>query len=113
MPDAFALLAKLQLVHCCIVALRTGDESTVSPCPAEVSTKTDSSKSPRGRHNVSIDQALWWDPIKSLRTSLPGELRLAPHESSPGWQALIRITVIMIIIINVINIVIILIVWQA
>ena len=27
-------------------------------------------------------------PIKSLRTSLPGELRLAPHAPSPGWHAL-------------------------
>ena len=26
-------------------------------------------------------------PIKSLKTSLPGELRLAPHAPSPGWLA--------------------------
>ena len=26
-------------------------------------------------------------PVKSLRTSLPGELRLAPHAPSPGWHA--------------------------
>ena len=26
-------------------------------------------------------------PINSLRTSLPGELRLAPHAPSPGWHA--------------------------
>ena len=26
------------------------------------------------------------DPIKSLRTSLPGELRLASHATSPGWH---------------------------
>ena len=26
--------------------------------------------------------------IKSLRTSLPGELRLAPRAPSPGWKAL-------------------------
>ena len=30
---------------------------------------------------------LFLDPIKSLRTSLPGELRLAPHAPSPGWKA--------------------------
>ena len=26
-------------------------------------------------------------PIESLRTSLPGELRLAPHAPSPGWHS--------------------------
>ena len=26
-------------------------------------------------------------PIKSLRANLPGELRLNPHASSPGWHA--------------------------
>ena len=26
-------------------------------------------------------------PIKSLGTSLSGELRLAPHSPNPGWQA--------------------------
>ena len=28
-------------------------------------------------------------PIKSLRTSLPGELRLAPHAPLPGWHLLL------------------------
>ena len=28
-------------------------------------------------------------PIKSLRTSLPGKLRLAPHAPIPGWHALL------------------------
>ena len=28
-------------------------------------------------------------PINSLRTSLPGKLRLAPHALSPGWHVLL------------------------
>ena len=32
-------------------------------------------------HHLSISR-----PFKSFRTSLPGELRLAPHTRSPGWH---------------------------
>ena len=31
---------------------------------------------------------LFLAPIKSLRASLPGEFRLAPHTTSPGWHML-------------------------
>ena len=37
---------------------------------------------------LSFTICLFPDPIKSLRTSLPGKLRLAPraHACSPGWH---------------------------
>ena len=31
---------------------------------------------------------IFLNPIKALRTSLPGELRRIPHAPSPGWHAL-------------------------
>ena len=36
-------------------------------------------------------------PIKSLRTSLPGELRLALHAPNPGWLACLITTIIIVI----------------
>ena len=40
-------------------------------------------------HHLSIPA-----PVKFLKTSLPGELRLAPHTPSPGWHAFVIIAII-------------------
>ena len=37
-------------------------------------------------HILVFTISLFPAPIKLLRTSLPGELRLAPHTPTPGWQ---------------------------
>ena len=105
-----------------IVTLHSGNTSTISPCSAEFSTVTESTKNSEREvmhsislkpvHNVSIDQALVWTPTKSVRVSLTGKLRLAPHAPSPGWHALPTVIVIIMIIIIVIMIIIV-IVWQA
>ena len=36
-------------------------------------------------------------PIKSLRTSLPGELRLAPRAPSPGWHASLLLSLLILL----------------
>ena len=55
-----------------------------------------------GSGEKGIGHKVW-----GLSTSLPGELRLAPHAPSPGWKALYVTIVIIIIIIIIIIITII------
>ena len=38
---------------------------------------------------------LFLAPVKSRRTSLPGEVRLAPHAPSPGWHALLLLLLLL------------------
>ena len=57
-------------------------------------------------------------PIRSLRISLPGELRLAPHTPSPGWHAVLFLissiitTTIIIITVIIITLILLLIVCR-
>ena len=37
-------------------------------------------------------------PVKSLRLSMPGELRFAPHAPSPGWHAVFLLLIITTVI---------------
>ena len=50
------------------------------------------------------------DAVKLLRTSLRGELRLAPHAPSPGWHGSLTVVIIIVIIIIIIIIIIIVII---
>ena len=53
-----------------------------------------SANSCRQQHHKHINQSGWL--IKSLSTSLPGELRLAPHAPSSGWHTIHVLSVCLI-----------------
>ena len=84
-----------------VPALRTADLGVVSIKLSQAAQKVpilntmiSTTSSGNREDNVCIQLqtftlCLFLAPIKSLRTSLPGELRLAPHAPSPGWHALL------------------------
>ena len=87
-----AKLTAMPMCRCCLAAVWDCQKAlaalSISTCRSVVSDPTLQVRQlKRQERYLVLSDSLFPAPVKLLRNSLPGELKLAPHAPSPGWHS--------------------------